>query len=188
MKRSSYIILLVSALAVGFSSCLKDKPYLDASNTQPVIEFGQSVANGITNQVYSSYAGAFYFVGDTAAAPVPAYDTAIALILASPQVLGDSVSVTIALDPTQLATWNAAEGDTLTMIPDSLFTISSLTIGISPEHRIGNIGVQIPLSKYPVHHAYGLPIQIVSAVDVKNSSNSIVVSGNSGKFMWIFER
>jgi hypothetical protein len=167
---------------------LKDKPYLDVSNTQPVIEFGQSLANGITNQADAGYIGAFYFEGDTAAAPVPTYDTAIALILASPQVLNDSIAVTIALDPTQIAPWNAAEGDTLTMIPDSLFSMPMMTIGISPQHRIGNIPVTIPLSKFPTSNAYGLPIKIVNAVDVTNSNNLIVVSSNSGKFMWIFER
>jgi len=188
MKRSRYLILLlVPALALGFSSCLKDKPYLDVSNTEPVIEFGQSVANGIVNQNVN-YAGAFYFAGDTAASPVPSYDTAIALILASPQVLNDSIAVTIALDSTQIAAWNAAEGDTLTMIPSNLYTLPQTVIGISPQHRIGNIAVQIPLASYPASNAYGLPIKIVNAVDVSNPNQLIVVSSNSGKFMWIFER
>ena len=187
MKRTT-LIILASVLVLGLSSCLKDKPFLDVSNTQPVIEFGQSLANGITNQGDPHYIGAFYFLGDTAAAPVPTYDTAIALILASPQVLNDSIAVTIALDSTQIAPWNTAEGDTLTMIPDSLYSMPLTTVGISPQHRIGNIPVTIPLSKFPVSNAYALPIKIVNAVDVTNPNTLVVVSGNSGKFMWIFER
>ena len=183
MKRSRYLILLLAtALGLGFGSCLKDKPFLDVSGTAPVIEFGQSVANGIVNDS-TGYKGAFFFEGDPT---VPAFDTAIALILASPQVLNDSISVTIALDPTQFAGWNA-QGDTVTMIPDSVYSMSQLTVGISPQHRIGNIPVHISLAKFPATYAWGLPIKIVSAADVTHPNTTIVVSANAGTFMWIFE-
>jgi hypothetical protein len=185
MKRSRYLIIL-TAISLGLASCLKDKAFLDVSNTSPVIEFGQSIAQGITNPVTGSI-GAFYFAGDTAAGPVTTYDAAIALVLASPQVLNDSISVTIAVDPTQIPVWNALP-DTATLIPDSLYSLPQLTVGISPQHRVGNIPVDIFLSKFAAVHEYGLPIKIVSATDVTHPNTSIIVSGNSGTFMWVFSR
>jgi hypothetical protein len=186
MKRLSYIAaILVSFL--GLSSCLKDNPYMDVSNTEPVIEFGQSAANGIFNQV-NGYYGAFYFVGDTLSGPVSSYDTAVALILATPQTINDTVQVTVSVDSTQIAAWNSAVGDTLTLMPASMYSLPQTTITILPQHRVGTIPMTIPLSTYPTHHAWGLPLAIVNAVDVNNPSNLIVVSGNSGKFMWIFAR
>jgi Domain of unknown function (DUF1735) len=185
MKRSRYlIILLVTAISLGFGSCLKDKAFLDVSNTSPVIEFGQSIAQGITNDS-TGYEGAFYFAGDSLNAPVATYDTAIALVLASPQVLNDSISVTLAVDPTQIPGWNA-QPDTATLIPDSLYSLPQLTVGISPQHRVGNFPVNIFLSKFIPVHDYALPLKIVSATDVTHPNTSIIVSGNSGTFMWLF--
>jgi hypothetical protein len=185
MRRILFIILGFCGVSF-FPSCLKDQPYLDVSNTQPIIEFGQSAANGIYGP--NGYYGAFAFQGDTAGGPVTTYDTAVALILASPQVLNDSIQVTLAIDPTQLAAFNTAEGDSVTQLPANLYSLPQTVIGISPGFRIGSIPVTINLSAFPAKHRYGLPISIVSAKDLRNPNNQIVVSGNSGKFMWLFLR
>ena len=182
-----YILFVFLVLAVfGFSSCLKDKPYLDVSNTTPIIEFGQSVANGVYG--FNGYFGAFPFAGDTANAPVPAYDTAVALVLASPQVLNDTVHVTIAIDTTQLSAFNSSQGESITLLPSNLYSLPNTLIGIAPGYRVGIIPVTVNLSAFPAHHQYGLPIKIVSVTDVENPNNQIIVSGNSGTFMWLFQR
>ena len=51
---SLFIVLCLSA-------CLKDTPYIDVSNSQPIIEFGLSPANG--------QFGPFKFKGDTLGGP-----------------------------------------------------------------------------------------------------------------------
>ena len=180
------LFVLLGFGVIGFSSCLKDSPYMDVSNTSPIIEFGQSAANGVFGP--NGYFGAFPFAGDTAAAPVATYDTAVALVLASPQVLNDSVHVTIAIDSTQLAPFNSSQGDSITMLPSNLYSIPQTLIGIAPGSRVGVIPITINLSLFPAHHQYGLPIKIVSATDVEKSNTQIIVSGNSGTFMWLFQR
>src|SRR5580693_537219 len=120
MRRILFITLGFFSVNL-LSSCLKDQPYMTVSNTQPIIEFGQSAANGVFGP--NGYFGAFPFAGDTAAAPVATYDTAVALVLASPQVLNDSVHVTIAIDSTQLAPFNSSQGDSITMLPSNLYSI-----------------------------------------------------------------
>jgi len=182
-----YILFVFLGLGViGFSSCLKDKPYLDVSDTTPIIEFGQSAANGVYGP--NGYFGAFPFAGDTAGGPVATYDTAIALVLASPQVLNDTVRVTVAIDTTQLSAFNSSQGDSITLLPSNLYSLPQTLIGIAPGYRIGAIPVTINLSAFPAHHQYGLPIKILSATDVENPNNQIVISGNSGTFMWLFQR
>jgi hypothetical protein len=185
MKLILFIVLGACAVSL-FPSCLKDQPYLNVSDTEPIVEFGQSAANGIFGP--NGYFGAYTFQGDTAGGPVITYDTAVALVLASPQVLSDSIQVTIAIDTTQLSAFNAAEGDSITLLPANLYSLPQTVIGISPGYRIGNIPVTIDMPAFPAAHQYGLPISIVSAVDLKNPGTQIVVSGNSGKFMWLFQR
>jgi hypothetical protein len=182
----SIIIGALSSLVL--SSCLKDTAFLDVSNTTPIMQFGLSVATGNP--------GPFVFAGDSTAYVVPTYDTAIALVLASPQVLNDSVVVTIAIDPTQITAFNTANDDTtnMTLIPntngtgDSLYSMPQMTITIPPGYRVGSIPVNIYLKAFPAAHLYGLPLTIVSAVDKENPNNQIIVSGNAGTFMWIFAR
>lgn len=180
------LFFLLSLGVVGLSSCLKDTPYMNVSNTEPIIEFGQSAANGIYGP--KGYYGAFPFAGDTAGGPVATYDTAVALVLASPQVLSDSVVVTIAIDTSQLSAFNNAEGTQVTMLPGNLFTLPQTAISIPPGYRVGSIPVTINLSAFPATHQYGLPITIVNAVNNRNPGDLIMVSGNSGKFMWLFMR
>jgi len=186
MRLISFIIIGVCTVSL-FPSCLKDKPYLDVSNTQPIVEFGQSAANGIYNPT-NTYAGAYPFAGDTAAGPVSTYDTALALVLASPQVLNDTIHVTIAIDTTQISAYNTAEGDSLTLLPAGLYSMPQTLIAIAPGYRIGTIPVTINLAAFPTSHQYALPIAIVSATDVEHPENQIIISGNSGKFMWLFQR
>jgi hypothetical protein len=186
MKRLTFLAAAMM-FVLGFSSCLKDTPYMDVSNTQPIIEFGQSAANGVYNQV-NGYSGAIYFEGDTVNGPVSTYDTGIALILASPQPLNDTIQVTLSIDPTQIAAWNSAAGDTLTLMPDSVYSMPQMTINILPQHRVASIPVTIPVATFDNGpHAWGLPLTIVNAVDLNNPNTLIIVSGNSGKFMWIFD-
>jgi hypothetical protein len=185
MRRILFITLGFFSVNL-LSSCLKDQPYMTVSNTQPIIEFGQSAANGVYGP--NGYYGAFPFAGDTTGGPVATYDTAVALLLASPQVLSDSVTVTVAIDTTQLSAFNSSQGTNITLLPGNLYSMPQMVITIAPGYRVGSIPVTINLSAFPAAHQYGLPIAIISAVDKRKTSDQIIVSGNSGKFMWLFQR
>src|ERR1700683_1626609 len=83
-----FLIPTVVFFSILFSSCLKDTPFMDVSNTAPIIEFGQSPAQGLQGpfvygfDTYGAYGPPNTFItSDTTSLT----DTAIALVLASPQ-------------------------------------------------------------------------------------------------------
>jgi len=174
MKISISIITCAFA-ALGLGSCLKDTPYLDVSNSQPIIEFGLSPAQGVF--------GPFVYGVDTANSPD--VDTAIAVVVASPQVLNVPVSVTVKVDTTQISAYNSANDSTFMALPDSLYSLTTTTT-VAAGYRVGRVSLTLNLSKFPAHHKYALPLAIVSASE--NSGQSLVVSGNSGTFMWLFDQ
>lgn len=164
-------------MAFCLGACLKDTPYIDVSNSQPIIEFGLSPANG--------QFGPFVFAGDTTGAPAVNVDTAIAVVVASPQVLNSTVTTTVRIDTTQISAFNAVDTTHWSMLPDSLYTLTT-TATVSPGYRVGRVAVVLNLSKFPAHHAFALPLTIVSAS--QNGGQNLIVSGNSADFMWLFER
>ena len=172
-----YLIICCLFAAVGLSACLKDTPYLDVSNSQPIIEFGLSPANG--------QFGPFPFAGDTVGAPAVNIDTAIAVVVASPQVLNTTVTTTVKVDTSQISAYNSANGTSFTAMPDSLYKLTT-TASVAPGYRVGRVAVTLMASKFPAHHSYALPLAIVNASE--SGGQSLLVSGNSGTFMWLFDR
>jgi len=164
------IIPIGFSLSLLLSSCLKDTPYMDVSNTAPVIEFGQSPAQGVQ--------GPFPYDGDMTA-PV---DTAIALVLASPQVDTDTLQTIVEVDPAQVTAFNAANGTSYAVLPDDLFTIIRDTVNILPGYRVGIIPVHL---KFPGQANSALPIKIVKSYFL-HKDTQVVISGNGGTFMWLF--
>lgn len=193
------ILLIASGLIFTgiFSSCLKDSTYMDVSNTQPIIEFGQSAANGIFGP--NGYYGAFIYNPENYSVDtsivgtdtiiynvIQANDTAVALILASPQVLSDTVVATLSIDTALITAFNTANGTSYISLPSSQYNIPSLVDTILPGHRIGSVAVNIlPFPKSLIHYNYAIPLQLVNAVDINNPQNEIIVSGNSGSFVWL---
>ncbi len=135
-------------------------------NTAPIIEFGQSPAQGV--------AGPFVYAGDTTTMA----DTAVALVLASPQVESDTLQTLVSVvHPTQVSSYNTNNGTNFSVLPDSLFTISD-TVNILPGYRVGSIKITL---KFPGLHNYALPLKI-SASYFLNNNQPVIVSGNSGTF------
>lgn len=173
-----YSIIPCLLIVVCLSACLKDTPYIDVSNSQPIIEFGLSPANGAF--------GPFMFKGDTLGGPVLDYDTAVAVVVASPQVLNTTVTTTVKFDSSQIDAYNSANDSTFVALPDSLYKLTT-TATVAPGYRVGRVAVTLLVSKFPAHHKYALPLAIVSASQSGGGTN-LVVSGNSATFMWLFDR
>jgi len=144
---------------------------MDVSNTAPIIQFGISPANGS--------AGPFKYKGDTVGSPVA--DTSIALTIASPQVLTKAVTVTVRVDPSQISAYNTTSGASYTLLPSNLYSIKDTVITIPAGFRVGAISVRLNLPLFPASHTYALPLAIVNG-------GGLVISGNSGTFMWLFKR
>jgi hypothetical protein len=172
-------------LSVGlFSSCLKSTPYMDVSNTQPIIEFGLTAANGWTQPLQYDSAGTS-LESDV--------DTAIGLVIASPQVLPQAYTITVGIDTTQISAFNAVNtagpaGSVLTfsMMPSSMYSMPDTVITIPAGYRVGRIPVTLYLSQLPLFTAYALPLKITNG-------GGLLISGaqypdNSSQYMWWFYR
>src|ERR1700754_1699682 len=150
---------LLGIVALGFSSCLKDNKFLDVSNTQPIIEFSRG-SDGSKSLSWGTLEGS-------------EIDTAIAIDIASPQVLNYDVTVQIKYDQTLISKWNAANPDNpLQLLPDSCGTIpSSITVTIPAGYRVGKIPVKLFPSKIDPTVSYAMPFTITSASGAKSNQN-----------------
>jgi hypothetical protein len=204
-----FLIPIAVFFCMILSSCLKDTPFLDASNTAPIIEFGQSPAQGLTGpflygfDTYGVYGPPSTYISSDSTILT---DTAIALVLASPQVEPDTLQTIIAIDTTQITAFNqpaeiasfngqytvspsAANNNyqftpnftSVALLPVTLYTISD-TVNILPGYRVGSIPLVL---KFPGIHNYALPLKIVSSYFLHIKTN-VIISGNSGTFMWVF--
>lgn len=154
-------------------ACLKDKAFMDVSNTQPIIEF----ANGTS--------GATDLGNFGMNASEPKLDTAIALNIASPQALNFPVTVTLKIDPAMITKYNAVAGHTqLTLLPDSAYQFTTTTVTIQPGYRIARVPITLFPAKIDPSQSYGLPIAIVSATG-PNGQN-LIVSGNKSVAFYAF--
>jgi hypothetical protein len=179
MKLKALLIPCILSIAV-FSSCLKSTPYLDVSNTQPIIEFGISPANG--------WYGPFQY-DSTGSSLETDVDTAVGLVIASPQVLSKSYTITVGIDTSQINAFNASGADntnlTFTMLPSSMYTMTKAVITIPAGYRIGRIPISLKLSQLPLMTAYALPLRIIDGDGLLISGSS---DASSAVFMWWFYR
>jgi hypothetical protein len=167
LKYSALLIMLVS----GFSACLKDKAFLDVSGTQPIIEFSRG-SDGTSSANWGPISGA-------------ELDTAIAIDIASPQVLNYDVSVNILFDPTMITAFNAANPDNpVQQLPDSCYSVTSpQTIKIPADYRIGKIPIKLYPEKINTKISYAMPFSITG---VTGSGQSLLISSNAGKIFYAF--
>lgn len=169
MNKFKYLIIIISV--VSFSSCLKDTPFLDLSNTQPIAEFSR----GTTALALSSWG----VLADTTE-----IDTAIAVDIASPQVLNYDVTFNIKFDPTLITKWNAANpNNQLQMLPDSCFSLPSTSVKVAAGYRYGKIPVKLYPQKIDPTVSYVMPFEIASTTQ---SGQALTISNNAGVIMYAF--
>ena len=175
MNRISLVIAGVLATVV-FGSCLKSSPYLDVSHTQPIIEFGWSPANG--------HYGPFQYDSSGTSLETD-IDTAVGLVIAAPQPLNKDVTVTVAIDTSQITAFQGSV-DTVqfSLLPSSMYTIDTVCT-FKAGYTLGRIPVTLRLSQLPLMTGYALPLKI-------SNSGGLLVSGSTGastaQFMWWFYR
>jgi hypothetical protein len=171
MNKFKYLLLLFFT-SVALAACLKDKAFMDVSGTQPIIEFSYGTSGASD-------------VGNLGADPsIAKLDTAFALNIASPQVLDYPVTVTLKVDPTQIAKYNAAGNSPVTLLPDSIYQWKTTTVTIPAGYRISRVPITLFPSKLDPSKSYGLPISIVSATGP--SGQNLIVSGNAGVAFFAF--
>lgn len=144
-----YKLLLITVLAFTLQSCLKNNDfYADFSKSDPAVEL----------PIAAKYAnGVYLFAFDIADTPSTYYAV---VNLASAETLSKPVTGTIAVDQAYLNQYNADNGKTYEVLPDSVYTLSSFDFTIPSGERQFRIPVKISTNKLDLSHQYVLPLTI----------------------------
>jgi hypothetical protein len=172
MKRISIVSLIIAA---SLSACLKDKPNTDFTGTQSqyVAEITTSSVNATANAPSS---GVQYFSGATLSLLGTTLDTvSFTVNVASDYPPTKDVSITLAVDPSALASYNAGGHSSITysQMPDSTYTFAVKTGTIKAGTRLDTFYVVFDPNKVDPTQSYMLPISITSAPGT-------IISGNMG--------
>jgi len=171
MKNKNILNGLIAMLCmIGLTSCLKNKnEQPDFSATTPVVEIpvGSPVGDGSVNSLSTSLiqkdtpTDYFYYI-NYAASSTKATD----------------IKVTLSVDPTALAKYNAAHTDApLTIVPSNAFSMST-TITIPANTRRVQVPVKFVSTALDPALSYGLPVTITDASGEVISKNfgSVVIN------------
>jgi hypothetical protein len=159
MKKITYSIasILLITAALSLSSCLKDsKWYVNVSQGKPLIELPLEARNLTGNLV-------------TEALPISSTPQVIqvAVNLAYATTLSSPVTVTLALDPSAVATYNHANGlDTggnvpYTLLPAADYSVPSYQVTIPAGQHLVYMNINVNTSLIDPSGLFILPIKIV---------------------------
>lgn len=164
LNKKFSVVFLTVAIALLMSSCLKNnKYYVDFGDYAPNVELPLAATN-VNNPFAVSY--------DVADTPATFY---VVVNYASMNKPTKPVKVTIAIDQAYLDQYNADQTaadpdyEPFDLMPDSTYSIESMTGTIEPGKRQVWIPVKVYTSKMDASHSYILPVTITSA-DVKISN------------------
>jgi len=171
MKNFSLKLISVTLLGATlfFNSCLKDPGRLSFAGSQPVVEFPTAYTNANAN----------VRVWNPAISSTP-QKYPVDLNIASRNVLGQDVTVTVAIDPQGLVKLQAikkAKGDSTVFIlpPSNSFNFNP-TVTIKKGTRIDSVVLNVTSSGLDLTKAYAVPL-IITAVSPIN----VTISGNFGE-------
>ena len=182
MKKNIITLTFAFALALGMASCLKSNDlYTDFASTQPTADITKAPGNALL----AAAPTASWFTLSTTPGGVD-YKTAVHI--SSKDHLGD-VTLNMKIDKAAAATWITAHpAGGYEVIPDSLFTVPSLTVTIK------NAGV-FSVGDFVVHlktdtkdgggnyvfktHKFILPVKIESV-----ASANYTVASNFQYILW----
>lgn len=168
MKKLLYS-LVVSGLAVSMTGCLNDdEHFTDFQNVGAVAEIPSS---------------AFYGIEDNQGLQIQTAPTnySFDVNIASPNPPTQDVTVSLSIDQATLDAYNKANETSYTLLPATLYQVSSLTATVKAGTRLAPINLSFfsGVDKVPDPTAYNdaeyaLPLKITSA------TNNVTVSSNFG--------
>lgn len=154
MKRYINYLMAISgiSLMLFFSSCLKNSQYYtDLSAVGSSIDMPLAAANG--NQPFTLT----FTPADT---PSHFY---VYVNVASPQKLGKAINATLGLDTAYLTQYNASNGTSYEVLPDSDYTLSTMNLTVPAHQRLASSVLAIYTNKIDAAHNYVLPLTIIKA-------------------------
>lgn len=162
-------LFVAGGIAFSMTSCLKDdEHFVDFAGAPPVIDIPTSAFYGVVaNQGLSIQT-----------APV---SYSFNVNLSGPQTLAQDVTVTLAVDPSVLTQYNAANGTNYKPLLASLYQFTTTTTTIKAGQRLAPVtinffsGADKITDQVAYNNAnYALPIRVTS------TSNNVAVSSNFG--------
>ncbi|TFF40156.1 DUF1735 domain-containing protein [Mucilaginibacter psychrotolerans] len=178
MKKFICLTLLSVSLA-GLTSCLKDKTSnIDPDGSPSTVSFSTSGSDGTVGEVWSSPAGAPFYVFNRSFDAVASAQMPITVQYGGSTAAPTDVTVNLGINTAAIATYNAAVKTSYVQIPTSLVTFpASVVIPKGQRKAVVMITLKLNTADYDFNAAYVLPISITSA-----SSGS--VSGNFGTLLY----
>lgn len=144
--------MVILAAILSLNSCLKNGQfYTNFAGVAASVDLPLSATN-------SNGVETFSYDASVTGASLPIYAN-----VASPGIPSTSTTVTLALDTAWLDSYNTANSTSFELIPDSVYTISSLNMTIPAGQRLDSVVVTYDFTKMNLSHSYILPITIASA-------------------------
>jgi len=143
---------VIALMMFSLPSCLKNgSDYINFATVAPSVDLPLAAANGN---------GVVAFTFATGSNTFPVYAD-----LASPSVLGSATTVTLIVDSAYLNSYNAANGTSYTLLPDSTYTVTSLSLSIAAGQRLDSAIVTVNINMVDTSSAisYVLPFSISAA-------------------------
>jgi hypothetical protein len=182
MKKSFIKILSVAALAVTFTSCLKDKKVEDkVYGTNGIEEIKIVEIPGPLND--ATIINLEFATVDTTFALVT-------LNLATDQVASEDVVVNLTQVPSLVADYNNVHGTTYTAMPTSLYSLDPLKVTIKKGSRFGYLKVKGKPSDFASGtFAWGFSISSIETQGYTisgNFRNTVVIVGVKNKYDGVY--
>lgn len=166
MKRAINFITAIAgvSLLLTFSSCLKNsKYYVDLSAVGASIDMPLAAANS------NSPITLTFTPADT---PSHFY---VYVNVASPQKLGKAINATLGLDTAYMDQYNANNGTDFELLPDSDYTLSTMSLTVPAHQRLADATLTIFTNKIDASHNYVLPLTIVKAdLPIENWNHEMI--------------
>lgn len=166
MKSSfKFQLLILSLLSFSLSSCLKDEDYEDGLRGVSPDE------NSSIVEIEGPQKG-FYNLDLIVTDVDTTIETFVTIRLSSNEPAGKDIQVTLTMDPTLVATYNAVNGTNYVVPAGNLYTIPSLTITIPKGQRRGFVKLTTRASNLlGSEYALGIRLASISDPEIKLSGN-----------------
>ncbi len=182
LNRVLGIMIMAGALVISLDSCLKNSlpNETDFSHLQDHVDL---IKGGLTN--FSS--NNIRFSSDTASYTITAN-------LASVNLPKSPVNVTIGVDASLIATYNAANGTNFLLLPTDAYTLASTSLTIPAGQQYATTTLEVYQSNVDPSKSYLLPISITDASGKALTSNlntmyfNIIGNVIAGDYNWDFSR
>lgn len=150
------------AIVMMLSSCLKDdNVQQDFSKLTPLIEINDGTPNfdGAPNSILAS------FVSST---PTTTFNVPFNYAYSSPS---PGVTVTVAVDPVELARYNNVKGTARQLLPPNLYSIASNKVTIPAGSQTAELPIVFNSGQIAISGSFALPLKITDASGVAVSKN-----------------